>query len=92
MFVRKLVPAGQFRQYPFPKVILHHPGKQGAELPCLIVNVMRGGPGLGTIQPSQADYFQTVKGGGHGDYKLIALAPANRNIIQLRQVIIYIST
>ena len=47
----------------------------GAELPCLIVNVMRGGPGLGTIQPSQADYFQTVKGGGHGDYRLIALAP-----------------
>ena len=43
----------------------------GAELPCLIVNVQRGGPGLGTIQPSQADYFQTVKGGGHGDYKLI---------------------
>lgn len=49
----------------------------GAELPCLIVNVMRGGPGLGTIQPSQADYFQTVKGGGHGDYKLITLAPAS---------------
>ncbi|KAA6348798.1 2-oxoglutarate oxidoreductase subunit KorA [termite gut metagenome] len=49
----------------------------GAELPALIVNVMRGGPGLGTIQPSQADYFQTVKGGGHGDYKLIALAPAS---------------
>ena len=49
----------------------------GAELPCLIVNVMRGGPGLGTIQPSQADYFQTVKGGGHVDYKLIALAPAS---------------
>ncbi len=48
-----------------------------AELPCLIVNVMRGGPGLGTIQPSQADYFQTVKGGGHGDYRLIALAPAS---------------
>jgi len=47
----------------------------GAELPCLIVNVMRGGPGLGTIQPSQADYFQTVKGGGHGDYRLITLAP-----------------
>lgn len=47
----------------------------GAELPCVIVNVMRGGPGLGTIQPSQADYFQTVKGGGHGDYRLIALAP-----------------
>lgn len=47
----------------------------GAELPCLIVNVQRGGPGLGTIQPSQADYFQAVKGGGHGDYKLIVLAP-----------------
>lgn len=47
----------------------------GAELPCLIVNVMRGGPGLGTIQPSQADYFQTTKGGGHGDYHVIALAP-----------------
>ena len=47
------------------------------ELPCLIVNVMRGGPGLGTIQPSQADYFQSVKGGGHGDYKLITLAPAS---------------
>lgn len=49
----------------------------GAELPCVIVNVVRGGPGLGTIQPSQADYFQSVKGGGHGDYKLIVLAPAS---------------
>ncbi len=49
----------------------------GAELPCLVVNVSRGGPGLGTIQPSQADYFQTVKGGGHGDYRLITLAPAS---------------
>lgn len=49
----------------------------GAELPALIVNVMRGGPGLGTIQPSQADYFQTVKGGGHGDYRLITLSPAS---------------
>ena len=47
-----------------------------SELPALIVNVMRGGPGLGTIQPSQADYFQAVKGGGHGDYHLIVLAPA----------------
>lgn len=45
------------------------------ELPCLIVNVMRGGPGLGSIQPSQADYFQATKGGGHGDYRLIVLAP-----------------
>ena len=49
----------------------------GAELPCLIVNVSRGGPGLGTIQPSQADYFQSVKGGGHGDYRLLVLAPAS---------------
>jgi 2-oxoglutarate ferredoxin oxidoreductase subunit alpha len=49
----------------------------GAELPCLIVNVVRGGPGLGTIQPSQADYFQSTKGGGHGDYKLLVLAPAS---------------
>jgi 2-oxoglutarate ferredoxin oxidoreductase subunit alpha len=49
----------------------------GAELPAVIVNVMRGGPGLGTIQPSQADYFQAVKGGGHGDYRLYVLAPAS---------------
>lgn len=48
----------------------------GAALPCLIVNVMRGGPGLGGIQPSQADYFQATKGGGHGDYYIIVLAPA----------------
>ncbi len=47
-----------------------------SELPALIVNVMRGGPGLGTIQPSQADYFQATKGGGHGDYHLIVLSPA----------------
>lgn len=47
----------------------------GAELPAVIVNVQRGGPGLGTIQPSQADYFQATKGGGHGDYRLIVLAP-----------------
>jgi 2-oxoglutarate ferredoxin oxidoreductase subunit alpha len=49
----------------------------GAELPCLLLNVVRGGPGLGTIQPSQSDYFQAVKGGGHGDYKLIVLAPSS---------------
>jgi 2-oxoglutarate/2-oxoacid ferredoxin oxidoreductase subunit alpha len=49
----------------------------GAELPCLIVNIQRGGPGLGTIQPSQADYFQSTKGGGHGDYRLIVLAPSS---------------
>ena len=47
----------------------------GAELPCLIINCQRGGPGLGTIQPSQGDYFQACKGGGHGDYRLIVLAP-----------------
>lgn len=49
----------------------------GCEVPALIVNVQRGGPGLGGIQPSQSDYFQAVKGGGHGDYKLIVLAPAS---------------
>lgn len=49
----------------------------GCELPCVIVNVQRGGPGLGNIGPSQADYFQAVKGGGHGDYKLIVLAPSS---------------
>ena len=49
----------------------------GADLPALIVNVQRGGPGLGGIQPSQSDYFQSVKGGGHGDYRLIVLTPAS---------------
>jgi len=48
-----------------------------AQLPCLVVNIVRGGPGLGTIQPSQGDYFQAVKGGGHGDYHLIVLAPSS---------------
>ncbi len=48
-----------------------------AQLPCLVVNVARGGPGLGTIQPSQGDYFQATKGGGHGDYHLIVLAPSS---------------
>lgn len=49
----------------------------GAELPCVIVNMQRGGPGLGNIGPAQSDYFQSVKGGGHGDYKCIVLAPAS---------------
>jgi len=49
----------------------------GAELPVVLVNVVRGGPGLGTIQPSQSDYFQSTKGGGHGDYHLLVLAPAS---------------
>lgn len=47
------------------------------ELPCLVVNCQRGGPGLGTIQPSQGDYFQACKGGGHGDYHFIVLAPSS---------------
>ena len=47
------------------------------ELPCVIVNVQRSGPGLGGLGPAQGDYFQAVKGGGHGDYKVIVLAPAN---------------
>jgi 2-oxoglutarate ferredoxin oxidoreductase subunit alpha len=47
----------------------------GADLPCVIVNMVRGGPGLGGIQPAQSDYFQAVKGGGHGDYHLIVFAP-----------------
>lgn len=49
----------------------------GAELPCVIVNIVRGGPGLGGIQPAQSDYFQATKGGGHGDYRLIVIAPAS---------------
>lgn len=49
----------------------------GSELPCVIVNVQRGGPGLGDIQPAQGDYFQATKGGGHGDYRCIVLAPSS---------------
>lgn len=49
----------------------------GAQLPCVILNVMRGGPGLGSIQASQGDYFQGVKGGGNGDYHLLTYAPAS---------------
>lgn len=49
----------------------------GSELPCVIVNIQRGGPGLGDISASQADYFQAVKGGGHGDYHIIVLAPSS---------------
>lgn len=49
----------------------------GAELPCFIVNMMRGGPGLGSIQASQGDYFQATKGGGHGDYKMVVYAPSS---------------
>ncbi|MBR6806902.1 MAG: 3-methyl-2-oxobutanoate dehydrogenase subunit VorB [Clostridia bacterium] len=49
----------------------------GADMPCLVVNVQRGGPGLGGIQPSQSDYFQATKAGGHGDFRMIVLAPAS---------------
>lgn len=49
----------------------------GAELPCVVVNMVRGGPGLGGIQPAQSDYFQSCKGGGHGDYHLVVLAPSS---------------
>lgn len=49
----------------------------GSEIPCLLVDVMRGGPGLGTIQPSQSDYFQATRGGGHGDYRTLVLAPCS---------------
>jgi len=49
----------------------------GSELPCVIVNIVRGGPGLGNLGPSQSDYFQATKGGGHGDYKMIVLAPSS---------------
>lgn len=49
----------------------------GAELPCVIVNIMRGGPGLGNINAAQSDYLQATKGGGHGDYKVIVLAPSS---------------
>ncbi len=59
----------------------------GAELPCVLVNVMRAGPGLGGVQPSQADYFQATKGGGHGDYHLIVLAPSDlQEAVELTQL------
>ena len=63
-----------------PGVILMSEGLSylaACELPCLVVNCQRGGPGLGTIQPSQGDYFQACKGGGHGDFHLIVLAPSS---------------
>lgn len=59
----------------------------GAELPCVFVNVVRGGPGLGDIQPAQSDYFQATKGGGHGDYKLLVLAPSTiQEAVELTQL------
>jgi len=59
----------------------------GAQLPCVIVNMMRGGPGLGSIQPAQSDYFQATKGGGHGDYRLLVLAPSTvQEAVELTQL------
>ncbi len=58
----------------------------GAELPCVIVNIVRGGPGLGGIQPAQSDYNQSTRGGGNGDYKLLVYAPANlQEMVDLMQ-------
>lgn len=59
----------------------------GAELPCVIVNIVRGGPGLGGIQPAQSDYNQATRGGGNGDYKLLVYAPANlQEMVDLVQI------
>ncbi len=59
----------------------------GAELPCVIVNMVRGGPGLGSIQPSQSDYFQSTRGGGHGDYRMVVLAPSSvQEAVELTQL------
>lgn len=58
----------------------------GAELPCVIINIVRGGPGLGGIQPAQSDYFQATKGGGHGDYRLVVYAPSSvQEMVDLMQ-------
>ncbi len=66
--------------YSSPEISLKSEGLSyiaGSDVPALVVNVQRGGPGLGGIQPSQSDYFQATKGGGHGDYRMIVLAPAS---------------
>ena len=58
----------------------------GAELPCVIVNMVRGGPGLGSIQPAQSDYYQSTRGGGHGDYRMLVLAPSSvQEAVELTQ-------
>ena len=63
-----------------------------AELPAVIVNMSRGGPGLGNVQPSQSDYFQAVKGGGHGDYKVIVLAPSTvQELVDLTYLAFYLA-
>lgn len=59
----------------------------GAELPCVIVNMVRGGPGLGSIQPAQSDYYQSTRGGGHGDYRMLVLAPSSvQEAVELTQL------
>ncbi len=59
----------------------------GAELPCVIVNMVRGGPGLGSIQPAQSDYYQSTRGGGHGDYRMVVYAPASiQEAVELTQL------
>ena len=59
----------------------------GAELPCVIVNMVRGGPGLGSIQPAQSDYCQATRGGGHGDYRMLVLAPSSiQEAVELTQM------
>lgn len=59
---------------------------RGAELPCVIVNMVRGGPGLGSIQPAQSDYYQSTRGGGHGDYRMLVLAPSSvQEAVELTQ-------
>lgn len=59
----------------------------GAELPCVIVNMVRGGPGLGSIQPAQSDYYQSTRGGGHGDYRMIVYAPSSiQEAVELTQL------
>ena len=58
----------------------------GAQLPCVVVNIVRGGPGLGSIQPAQSDYYQATRGGGHGDYRVVVFAPASvQEAVELTQ-------
>ena len=59
----------------------------GSQLPCVIVNMVRGGPGLGSIQPAQSDYYQSTRGGGHGDYRMVVYAPASvQEAVELTQL------
>jgi len=63
-----------------------------AELPCVVVNMVRGGPGLGNIQPAQSDYFQATRGGGHGDYRVLTLAPSSvQELVDLTYLAFYLA-